>query len=53
MDIELILGGAVALVAATLIVLRFVAPRTKTLKDDKAVEVLERIEGVLNKKDQE
>lgn len=43
-DFNLILGGGVALISVLIIVLRFVAPLTKSDVDDKILETLEDID---------
>ena len=47
--IELVVAVAVVTIGATLGILKLIAPKTKTLKDDKAIEILEKIETVLKK----
>jgi len=40
---------ALIVLGAVIAVLRVVAPKTKTTKDDKALDLLEKVEDVVNK----
>ena len=53
MDIEVIVAVAVVVVGAAVALLRIIAPKTKTAKDDKALEVLEKIEDIVDQRDGE
>lgn len=48
LSIEVIVGIAVVVVGAAVAVLKIVAPKTKTLKDDKALDVLEKVEDLID-----
>jgi hypothetical protein len=45
--LELAVTLVTGLVAGAIVALRFIAPKTKTLKDDKVLEVLEKAEPLL------
>ena len=51
MDIEVIVAVAVVVVGAAVALLKIIAPKTKTVKDDKALEVLEKIEDIVDQRD--
>lgn len=40
---------ALVVLGATIAILKIVAPKTKTDKDDKALDILERVEDVVSK----
>ncbi len=40
---------ALVVLGATIAILKIVAPRTKTEKDDKALDILEKVEDVVGK----
>lgn len=48
--IELALTLVAGLVAGAIVALKYIAPKTKTTKDDKVLEVLEKAEPLLPKK---
>jgi len=50
MDIEIIVAVAAVVIGAAIGILKIVAPKTKTDKDDKALEILEKVEDVVDGK---